>query len=124
MSEFSVVLAPAAESDIEEAFHWYEERDAGAASAFRREAFEAIDQLALDPMRWRADGNGNRRRLLKRFPYSVWFEVQAEIVTVLAVAHRHPHGGAGRQHSPVGGVAAAPTSVRALSDACRCTMNT
>ena len=87
MSAFSVVLAPAAESDIEEAFHWYEERDATAAMAFRTEVFEAIDSLAVDPTRWRVDASGNRRRLLNRFPYSIWFEVQADTVTVLAIAH-------------------------------------
>ena len=38
-------------------------------------------------MRWRIDAVGNRRRLLKHFPYSVWFEVEAGTVTVLAVAH-------------------------------------
>jgi plasmid stabilization system protein ParE len=87
VSAFSVVLAPAAESDIEEAFHWYQERDAAAANSFRAETLEAIDQLAADPRRWRVDANGNRRRLLKRFPYSVWFEVTANTVTVLAIAH-------------------------------------
>jgi plasmid stabilization system protein ParE len=87
VSEFSVVLAPAAESDIEEAFHWYQGRDAAAADAFRAEALDAIDRLAADAMRWRVDANGNRRRLLKHFPYSVWFEVEADTVTILAVAH-------------------------------------
>ena len=87
MSTFSVVLAPAAESDIEHAFRWYEERDVTAAIEFRAEAFEAIDQLATDPMRWRTDPNGKRRRLVKRFPYSVWFDVHGNTVTVLAVAH-------------------------------------
>ncbi len=87
MSAFTVVLAPAAENDIEQAFGWYQERDGGAAGAFRTEAFEAIDQLAVDPLRWRADARGHRRRLLKRFPYSVWFDVHAHTVTVLAIAH-------------------------------------
>ena len=87
MSAFSVVLAPAAESDIEQAFRWYEARDVASATAFRAEALEAIDQLAVDPLRWRVDASGNRRRLLKRFPYSVWFEVRAHTVTVLAIAH-------------------------------------
>jgi plasmid stabilization system protein ParE len=86
VSEFSVVLAPAAESDIEEAFHWYQGRDA-AADAFRAEALDAIDRLAVDAMRWRVDANDNQRRLLKHFPYSVWFEVEASTVTILAVAH-------------------------------------
>ena len=77
MSAFSVVLAPGAESDIEAAFHWYEKRDAAAAGSFRTEMFAAIDQLAMDPVRWQADASGNRRVLLKRFPYSIWFEIHA-----------------------------------------------
>ena len=87
MREFSVVLAPAAEGDIEEAFHWYQRRDPAVVDAFRTEALGAIDGLAVDAMGWRIDALGNRRRLLKHFSYSVWFEVAADTVTVLAVAH-------------------------------------
>lgn len=80
MSVFDVVLAPAAENDIKEAFHWYHERDQAAADAFRAETLEIIDRLAEEPMKWRVDANRNRRRLLKRFPYSVWFEVNDRTV--------------------------------------------
>ena len=87
MSEFTVVLAPRAENDIAEAFHWYQERNATAADAFRAEVFDAIDRLADTPLTWPADDDGNRKRMLRRFPYSVWFEVLGSTVTVHAVAH-------------------------------------
>ena len=87
MSEFAVVLAPRAENDIAEAFGWYQERNATAADAFRAEVFETIDRLAEAPLSWPADDEGNRKRVVKRFPYTVWFEVLGSTVTVLAVAH-------------------------------------
>ena len=87
MSEFTVVLAPRAENDIAEAFGWYQERNATAAGAFRAEVFETIDRLVDAPLSWPADEEGNRKRVVKRFPYTVWFEVLGSTVTVLAVAH-------------------------------------
>ena len=87
MSDFSVVLAPQAETDIAEAFEWYRGRSVSAAHAFRTEALEAIDRLAEAPTRWRLDEDGTRRRVLQHFPYSVVFEALGNTVTVLAVAH-------------------------------------
>ena len=87
MSEFTVVLAPRAENDIAEAFGWYLARNATAADAFRAEVFETIDRLAEAPLSWPEDNEGNPKRVVKRFPYTVWFEVLGSTVTVLAVAH-------------------------------------
>jgi plasmid stabilization system protein ParE len=93
VSEFTVVLAPGAESDIAEAFNWYQERNATAADAFRAEVFETIDRLAEAPLSWPADAEGNRKRVVKRFPYTVWFEVLGSTVTVLAIAHHRRRPG-------------------------------
>ena len=87
MSEFVVVLAPAAERDISDAFLWYRERNALAADGFRTEVFDAIDRIASAPMSRPPDGEGNRMRVLKRFPYSVYYEVVGATITILAVAH-------------------------------------
>ena len=38
-------------------------------------------------MSWPVNDDGTRKRSLRRFPYSVWFEVQGNTVTVIAVAH-------------------------------------
>ena len=97
MSEFNVVLAPRAENDIAEAFGWYLERNATAADAFRAEVFETIDRLAEAPLSWPADDDGNRKRVVKRFPYSEWFEVLGSTVTVLAVAHHKRRPAYGRK---------------------------
>lgn len=87
MSRYTLVLAPAAEDDIRQAFVWYGERNRLAAEAFREEVFEAIERVADTRSHPAADEAGVRKRVLKRFPYSVLYEIEAETITVLAVAH-------------------------------------
>ena len=87
MSDFVVAIAPAAESDIGNAVLWYRARNALVADAFRAEVFDAIDRIGETPLGRPADDEDIRRRVLRRFPYSVVYEVTGTTVTVLAVAH-------------------------------------
>ena len=87
MTKFVSVLAPEAEDDVSNAFLWYRHRNALAADAFRTEVFETIERIGDAPLGRAPDVNGNRNRVLKHFPYTVWYEVQNQIVTILAVAH-------------------------------------
>ncbi|HZE92050.1 MAG TPA: type II toxin-antitoxin system RelE/ParE family toxin [Rhizobacter sp.] len=87
MSEFVVVLASAAERDIADALVWYRQRNALAADGFRAEVFDAIEHIGDSPLSRPADEDGNRHRVLKRFPYSVFYEVLESTVVILAIAH-------------------------------------
>ena len=93
MNRFSVELAPGAEADIREAFAWYRERNALIAEAFRAEVFDSIDRIVEAPLARPADEGGIRKRVLRRFPYSVIYEIQAGTATVLAVAHHRRRPG-------------------------------
>lgn len=93
MTLYVVELAPAAEVDIHDAFIWYQTKNAGVADAFRSEVFETIDRIAITPLGKAADEEGNRRRVLRRFPYSVVYEVKNVSVIVLAVAHHRRQPG-------------------------------
>ena len=93
MTRYRIELAPEAEADIGDAHTGYRERSATAAEAFKQQVLDAIDSLADTADRWPADEQGFRRRLLRRFPYTVHFQVDGDVVTVLAVAHqRHRPG--------------------------------
>ena len=87
MTRFTVSVLPEAEADIREAFLWYRERSLLAADGFRSEVFQAIDDLAETGGVWPRDGDGVHRRVLKRFPYTIHYELAESVVTVLAVAH-------------------------------------
>jgi plasmid stabilization system protein ParE len=88
-----VSLLPLAEEEIKEAFLWYFERSPVAADAFRTEIFAAIERLAADPTMWPADEEGARYFILRRFPYTLHYEIAASTVTVLAVAHQRRRPG-------------------------------
>lgn len=90
---FQVSLLPLAEEEIQEAFHWYFARSPFAADALRTEVIVAIDSLAEDPLMWPADADGIRYYVLRRFPYTIHYEVTGSNVTVLAVAHQRRRPG-------------------------------
>jgi plasmid stabilization system protein ParE len=90
---FRISLLPAAEEEIAEAFRWYFERSPFAADAFRSEVVGAIDSLAEDPLMWPADSEAVRYYILRRFPYTIHYEVAATEVIVLAVAHQRRRPG-------------------------------
>jgi plasmid stabilization system protein ParE len=87
VTTYEVVISAAAEDDVEASFLWYRERNALIADAFRAEVFDAIDTIAESPLSRSPDEEGNRHRVLHRFPYSVFYEVVEHTVTILAVAH-------------------------------------
>ena len=87
MSEYRLQIASLAESDLQDAFLWYQERNGLIAAAFREEAFDVIERIGKAPLGMPADEEGNRRRVLRRFPYSVVYELVEDTVTILAVTH-------------------------------------
>ncbi|MCX7172662.1 MAG: type II toxin-antitoxin system RelE/ParE family toxin [Proteobacteria bacterium] len=97
MTRFGVEILPEAESEIREAFLWYFERSPIAADAFRTEALEAIDRLANDALMWPEDNDAIRRHILRHFPYTVFYEIRGNTVTVLAVAHQRRKPGYWRE---------------------------
>ena len=97
MTSFEVEILPEAEAEIREAFLWYFARSAIAADAFRAETLEAIDQLDTNALMWPEDEDAIRRHILRHFPYSVFYEIRGNTVTVLAVAHQRRRPGYWRE---------------------------
>jgi plasmid stabilization system protein ParE len=97
VTQFCVEILPETEAEIRASFLWYFERSPIAADAFRIAALQAIDQLAVDPLIWPGDENGIRRHSLRHFPYTIFYEIQGTIVTVLAVAHQRRKPGYWRE---------------------------
>ena len=93
MTAYDVVVLPEAEAELREAFLWYFERSPIAADAFRSEAIDAIDCLGATANMWPGDDDGFRRYILRHFPYTVFYELDGQRVTVFAVAHQRRRPG-------------------------------
>ncbi len=76
---------------------WYRERSPSVAAEFRVLVSEVIGNIAGAPQRWPKYLHGTRRFLLHRFPFSVVYLDEPEIVTIVAVAHSKRKPGYWRQ---------------------------
>ena len=82
-----VSVHPEAGEEVETAGQWYAERSPPAAEAFLVEPYLAVQRIREAPHRWPRYGKGARRYILPRFPFSMIYRVQAELIEVVAVAH-------------------------------------
>jgi toxin ParE1/3/4 len=82
-----VILRPAAEADIGDAFHWYEEQRAGLGEEFRAELKAAFEAIAGNPLLFQLIYRNTRRYLVRRFPYAIYYRVYSDAVVVVACMH-------------------------------------
>ena len=80
-----VRLTPAAEADVAEAATWYYERSPDVGEAFIRALDAALTLIGNSPNAFPTCHRSLQRALLRRFPYAVFFEVEGDVVTVMAV---------------------------------------
>ena len=87
MTEYRLISEPRADLDVEAAFDWYENERPGLGLEFLDELRAAYNRIADGPLKYKELRGGIRRALLRRFPYAVYFAVEADIVVVVAVLH-------------------------------------
>jgi len=80
-------LAPEVEEDIAEAYHWYNDRRDGLGAEFLTCADACIEAICRNPEMYAIVYSNCRRGLVRRFPYSVFFERSGNIVIIYAVFH-------------------------------------
>jgi toxin ParE1/3/4 len=82
-----VLFRPEARAELFDAEAWYEARASGLGLEFTR-AFEAALQAACrHPAGFAEVEEGCRRVVLRRFPYSPYYQVTGEQLLVMAVFH-------------------------------------
>ncbi len=84
---YPVSLAPLAETDLEDAKHWYEERRKGLGEEFVFSIDATLNSISRNPLLFRVIKKGIRRALTKRFPFAVFFTIEKHEIIILAVLH-------------------------------------
>jgi plasmid stabilization system protein ParE len=82
-----LIVRPEAEEDLTAAFDWYEERVPGLGPQFLDAVEAAFRSLLQNPLQFPVVYKTLRRALLRRFPYQIFFLVEAHAVIVVAVFH-------------------------------------
>lgn len=82
-----VGLRAEAEAEFDEAFDWYDARQAGLGPAFAAEVQRVIDRIAINPLIHRVVFADIRKAVVRRFPFCVYYRPHTDRVEVIAVFH-------------------------------------
>ncbi len=82
-----ISLLPAAQSELDEAFLWYEEQSIGLGYDFFDEFEQSVRLLAVFPELFEQMEEGVRRCLINRFPYGIIYGVDGASIVIVAIAH-------------------------------------
>ena len=85
----SLILTEKAEKDLDDAYHWYEKQEPGLGKQVIRCIDAKIATINRHPLHHPVVQNENvRRALVNRFPFSVYFEYEEELITIFAILHQ------------------------------------
>ncbi|MFP7753839.1 type II toxin-antitoxin system RelE/ParE family toxin [Thermodesulfobacteriota bacterium B35] len=82
-----VRFLPPAEQELNEAAVYYESRVPGLGVHFLDLIDAAVNEIRDHPEGWEEVDEGIRRRVVRRFPYSILYTSQTEEIVVIAVMH-------------------------------------
>ena len=82
-----VVYRRDAQAEFDEAYDWYESRRAGLGDRFAENVQHAIDRIGANPQLHGIVHADVRCALVRRFPYGVYYRVEAKRVVVIAIFH-------------------------------------
>ena len=91
-SKYSLDFLPEVESDVEDAFAWYELQRDGLGDEFLNAVEACIVKIRRNPDAFQQIFKTIRRALVRRFPFGVFFVIKNYEITVTAIVHlaRHP----------------------------------
>jgi plasmid stabilization system protein ParE len=82
-----LVVRPEAETEIREAFEWYERRVSGLGSDFLLNVDASLHSILRNPQQFPVIHKDLRRALIRRFPHQIFFLLETHRIVVLAVFH-------------------------------------
>jgi plasmid stabilization system protein ParE len=82
-----LILRPAAEADIEDAYRWYEDQRTGLGAEFLRAIEAILAVVEREPELYAPIHKNARRVLLRRFPYAVFYVIQPQTIEVVGCFH-------------------------------------
>jgi plasmid stabilization system protein ParE len=87
MSSLPLVVEPEAAAELDEAVQWYEGRSPGLGLELARLVRATLALIERTPLQFPDVDRGTRRAVVRRFPYAVYFVVEPDRVSVLAIFH-------------------------------------
>lgn len=84
---YALRFLPEVEDDAIAGFSWYEQKSAGLGEEFLRVFYACANETARTPFQYPEVHRDFRRRLLRRFPYALYYRIQDGEVVVSGLFH-------------------------------------
>lgn len=82
-----IVIKPFAELDATDAANWYNDKREGLGNDFLLALEAKLNAIQRNPNQFQIVYKSIRRALTERFPYSVFFILQKDVIYILAIIH-------------------------------------
>ena len=82
-----IILLHQAELDIEGAYDWYENQSSGLGQEFLRNVEACLALIKRNPEIYSVVYRNFRRGLVRRFPFAIFYEREANDLVIYAVFH-------------------------------------
>ena len=84
---YTLLIRPQAELDIQDAYQYYEEREQGLGSEFVRSLDACFSKIGRNPLTYPLVHRQIRRALIRKFPYGIFYIVENSKIIVIACFH-------------------------------------
>jgi len=84
---YSLRFLPEVERDVRSGRTWYENKASGLGGEFLRVFYASCEELTRSPQAYAKIHRDFRRRLLRRFPYAIYYRIEGESVVVFGLFH-------------------------------------
>ena len=84
---YSLRFLPEVEEDVMAGYAWYEENAQGLGEEFLRLFYACVNEIVRNPLLSPTVYRKTRRRLLRRFPYAVYFRLDGNEIIVFGLFH-------------------------------------
>jgi plasmid stabilization system protein ParE len=85
----SLILTEKAQEDLDDAYQWYEDQELGLGKEFIRCIDAKIAKIKRYPLHHQVvQSDRVRRALTNRFPFSIYFVDDEEIIVIFAILHQ------------------------------------
>ena len=81
------IIRPEAESDLQEAYTWYEDQSKGLGADFILCVDAALSSIQRSPELYAQVHKNIRRALTRRYPYGIFYIAEVDKIIILAVLH-------------------------------------
>ena len=84
---YTLRFIPEVEEDVINGYVWYETKSRGLGEDFLRMFYAFANEILWNPLLYPKVYQDFRRRLLRRFPYAIYFTIETEQIIVFRLFH-------------------------------------